>query len=238
MDKQAREARELMKTLPFKERAKNFWFYNKWYVFGGLMAFILLSVTLYECMTQVQYDLDVFYVTESPVKPEVETALEEYLSQYVDDVNNDGVKNVAVNVLTAPLDNVDPQMAMAAQTKLMAELSGGESMAYLTDKAYAEVIAQGFPNTMEESCDITLIPGLKEKVGFYEKDLMFTPKLLFDREKEDEEKVVKHATAMKILEVLKTDATMEKTEQAEKAPEAQTEQTQPSPQAEQTQKTE
>ena len=198
MDKQAREAREMTKSLPFKERAKNFWFYNKWYVVGVVFVVLLLSFTLYECATQEQYDLQIFYISETAISDETVTKMEEYFSQFVEDINGDGVANVLVSAMSANPD-LSPEQAYAAQTKLMADLSSGESMAFLADGWYYDMFTgESMDGVVESSVGLNTIPQLKEMFGYQEEQLYFITKVLYEREMDEPEKQAEHDNAKRV----------------------------------------
>lgn len=202
MDKQTREAKEMTKQLPKKERLKNFWYYNRTFVLIGIFAALVLAFTLYECTHQAQYDLEVFYITQGPVSTETTTKMQDYFAQFIEDTNADGLKTVLVSSISAT-DGTDAQMMIAAQTKFMAELSDGEAGAFIVDKNFYELLnEEGYKDAVENTYILSDNADLKAQFGFLDDPLYYVTKALYDREKDDVDKLLAHDNANRLYEAL------------------------------------
>ena len=79
-----------------KDKFINFWDYSKWFVISGVALAVLIAFLVVQCATKTEYDLKVVYFTYDAVIDEQLTPVSKYLSQYADDLNGDGEKNVQV----------------------------------------------------------------------------------------------------------------------------------------------
>ena len=115
MDKQAQEAKEMVKNLPFKDKVKHFWYYYKIHTIVAAFVLILIGVTVYQAVTQEKYDLEIDYYGQQYISQEQQKEIEDTLAQYIDDVDGDGQKKVHLIVNSALTDG---EYAMYANTKL------------------------------------------------------------------------------------------------------------------------
>lgn len=124
-----REHRELTPA----EKRKNWWHYHKWHVVGGVVLVLLAASLLYQVLGigQIKPDYQFACVTQYALPDETVEALETELAKLGTDQNGDG--RVVVYVNQYPLANSDPQMVMAIQVKLMADLSESKSSFFLLD---------------------------------------------------------------------------------------------------------
>lgn len=200
MDSDSKRARESFKKLSFKKKIEHIWFYySKFIIIGGISA-IILSVSLYQCTHRPKYDLEIMYLTKDAVTGENLVAMEEYFSQFVDDKNDDGVRNVSIALMSVDGEK-SPEQAYVLYTKIMAELSGGTTMAYLVDDEYVQIFYNPSMEGVAESIiNLNDNPFLKEKLAYTSENLYYVTKELFEREQDDAEKVLKHENAKKVAE--------------------------------------
>ena len=78
MDKQTKEAREMAKQLPFKEKISHFWEYHKLHVFFAVVALILVGTTVIQVSNREKYDLEIAYYGGMYFTEEQAVKLEEY----------------------------------------------------------------------------------------------------------------------------------------------------------------
>lgn len=120
-----------------KEKRENFWFYYKWHVLGGALAFALLFSLIWEVATQVKPDYTIGLLSSRGLPTGIGEVLGERLTPLFDDRNGDGEVVVRVAEYTIAsgeeINNVDPNVQMASMTKLMGDLDMGESILFLTD---------------------------------------------------------------------------------------------------------
>ena len=128
-DEKPREKRELTPA----EKRKNWWYYHKWHVVGGAALVFLAAALLYQMLGigEIRPDYQFAYVAQYALPDETVEALEAELAKLGTDQNGDGKVTVFVNQY--PLASTDPQMVMAIQVKLMADLSDYKSCFFLLD---------------------------------------------------------------------------------------------------------
>ena len=136
MDKQIKEAREMVKNLSFRDKVEHFFEYYKLHTIVAVIAVIMIATTVYQVSTRIDYDFEVGYYGASGFTDEHAQKLAEYLSGVVEDVNGDGEVNVRVTVVGSAYATQDFQMQVAMNQKFMAELSTDTYDAYLFDNVY------------------------------------------------------------------------------------------------------
>ena len=137
MDKQAKEAKEMVKNLPFKDKVKHFWYYYKIHTIAAAFILLLVGITIYQSVTQEKYDLEISYYGNELISEEQEKEIEEKLAQYVEDVDGDGQKKVHL-IVNSILD--EGEYAMYANTKFTAEVSAAAYSAYILDESKYKLI--------------------------------------------------------------------------------------------------
>lgn len=203
MDKQTQEARELTKSLPFKERAQNFWYYKKWWVISAIALVIVTVVTIYEISVLPQYDLYVGYYSERPISDESLTKLKGILASYATDANDDGQVTISLTPMQANRETESEQLT-AVQTRLIGELNSGENMLYICDKSFREFLMTG--NNAEcfvDEFNMNENPALKEEIGYIDDTLYVLLKELYPREEDNPKKRMEHNNAVNIIYALK-----------------------------------
>ena len=120
-----------------KGKWDNFWFYHKWHVIIALAVVALVGFFIHDMLSVVHPDYQIGLITQVGYSSEATDKLEQGLEKYGEDLNHDGKVVVQINsyVVSANPDSADPNMQMASVTKLMADLSDGMSMIFLTDDA-------------------------------------------------------------------------------------------------------
>ncbi len=139
MDSQAREAREMTKQLPFKKRLVNFWFYNKWVVVGVIFVILTIAMTIYEITNVQSYDSVVAVYTGDAVPEDTAGKIQAELSEYCNDVNQDGDISVSVTPMSGSHSRLSEE-AVAVETRLMGELNAGTNDIYIVDKEYYDFL--------------------------------------------------------------------------------------------------
>ncbi|MEG1875815.1 MAG: hypothetical protein RR185_09650, partial [Angelakisella sp.] len=121
-----------------KQKAANFWFYYRWWIFIGLFAAMMAGIMIYDVVTKVDPDYNVAILSPSYFSPETITELETTLQAQVEDRNGDG--KIKVTVLHYQLGigedyPVDPNTQMAATTRYAGDMQMGDSIIFLSDHA-------------------------------------------------------------------------------------------------------
>lgn len=209
MDKDAREAREHTKSLPLKERLINFWYYKKWWVIAALAAVVVIAITIYEITSMPSYDLVVGYYSEKGISDESLNKLKAELSQYATDINDDGQVIISITPMQADR-SAGGEDYSAVETRLMSELESGDTMLFICDKAYRDLLMSGDnAECFDEEFDMAVRPELKERIGYLDNTLYVLRKTLYEREEDDAGKRLEHNNARNVFEGICGNVTVE-----------------------------
>ena len=203
MDKQAREAREMVKSLSFKDKVKHFWEYYKWHTIVSIIVVIMIGTTIYQVATTEKYDLEIAYYGKVAITEEQTAQLSQYLSQYIEDVDGDGEKKV--NILSTVIDMEEPsEYQMAVSQKFMAELAAGVHGAYIFDEWFYNYAGpESDLGAVEEAFDLRESQTGKEMLGLGEEPLYWCTKALYEKDKDKEDKIAIHNNAVSVAEILR-----------------------------------
>ncbi len=121
-----------------RDKAKDFWFYHRIFFLCGGIAAILIGFFIYDMATRELPDLEIALITDQQYVPtETLEALKLDFAAFAEDYNEDGVVSVNINLYNPAYgeeaETVDPNIQMAAVTKMMADMSSMTSIIYLTD---------------------------------------------------------------------------------------------------------
>lgn len=120
----------------FKKKLANFWYYYKIHTIVAVIAVICVAFMVKQCADRIKPDMEVTIISSSVVLSDQKVSdIENMLSKYTDDINNDGRKVVSCTYLNMN-QNQDAQMLYALQAKLMAEIAGSDTALYITDDTY------------------------------------------------------------------------------------------------------
>ena len=87
-----------------EQRRKNWWYYNKWLVIGGIAGAVIL-IDLFRTMTgmkEIHPDTRIAFLSDTRYSEEAIATLQDALAQYADDYNNDGRTYVEVRQFFLP----------------------------------------------------------------------------------------------------------------------------------------
>ena len=204
MDKQAREAREQMKQLNKKDKWVNFWYYYRTHVIVAIIAVLLIVFTAVECAKRIDYDLNISYYSATPISEERVNKLTEGLKTKVEDINFNGQTDVYIASCFANPEQMSEQ-TKAVMMKLSAELAAGDSMGYILDQVYCDMIEKSYGECFESIIKISDIPEIKEMLGIPDgQSVYWATKLVYESEKDKEEKILSHENALKVEEYFKS----------------------------------
>lgn len=117
----------------FKEKSDNFWFYNKFTVFGVVFLIIVLAVGIVQCNSRVDYDLSITLYTATPFGDEQTDKISKYFKKYCQDVNGDDEVNICT-INCSYADGGNRELMQAKDTKLQSILvSEPEAMLFIVD---------------------------------------------------------------------------------------------------------
>lgn len=198
MDRQAMEAKEMTKNLPFKERFINFWYYRKWLVIGIVAAVLIVALTIYEIFNVPQYDLYAGMYLEHAISDEGIDALITDMTQYSNDVNGDDRVTISMTPMIANTESETEELA-AVQTRLMSELNSGDNMMFIVDQGYYDFLMNGdYRESFKYEFALSSVPELAEKVG-YSGELYVLVKDLYPSEENNADKRLQHNNAIAIF---------------------------------------
>lgn len=114
----------------------NFWYYHKIHVLIGVFVLLIAGYFIWSAVRTVQPDYTIGMITRQNYPQEAISALENEMAKYGKDLNKDGKVVVQINQYTISSEKVqaaNPQMDMAYQTKMTADITEGISMIFITD---------------------------------------------------------------------------------------------------------
>ena len=114
------------------EKRKNWWYYHKWFVVAGIVLLSILGSIVWNALHQVKPDYQIAYVGGYALPDDTAAALEAGFAALGEDLNGDG--SVVVQLVQyASSGGTDAQTLMAAEVKLMADLTECESYFFLLE---------------------------------------------------------------------------------------------------------
>lgn len=199
MDKQTKEAREMVKNMPIGERLAHFWYYHKVHIIVAIIVAVVIGTSVYQTLTREKYDLEISYYGTLPLG-EAETArLEEYFEEYIEDTDGNGEKNVKICSTVVGL-NPESGNAVTFDQKLIAELTAAVYPAYIFDEGFLQKAGPELEGSvMECAIDLRSNTKLDEMLNLGEESVYWCTRMLYERES-DKEKSVKAYNNAKIAE--------------------------------------
>ena len=200
MDKQAREAKNMVRQMPLHLRLKHYWEYYKAQIIAVAISVVLIIVTVIGNVIAPKYDIEVAYYGYEILTEEQEVKLEEYLSAYIEDINNDGVCKVDIIVSRSKLNNgSEDEYQMAMAQKFATEVAVGAYPAFILDKPhieYAGMADEREDGIIETTTDMRNDTYIAEVVG--ENEIYWCTRILYDREIGEKEPEALHKNAVLI----------------------------------------
>lgn len=128
------EKPEERRELTQEEQRKNWWHYHKWHiVIGVVLAGIGANLVWHALgIGEVRPDYQVAYVGEHALPGDTAAAIEDLFASLGEDLNGDGQVVVQLNQYPSN-SSADPNVGMASQTTLMADLLECESYFFLLE---------------------------------------------------------------------------------------------------------
>lgn len=115
------------------EKFKNWWHYNKVFVFVGAAIIAIVVSQIYAVMTKVEPDYNIAIASELYMDSSFLDIMEEQLAAYGVDVNGDGEVIVSVQSYFLSTDSDYAEELTANVVKLSADITMGTSMIWLVD---------------------------------------------------------------------------------------------------------
>ncbi|MBQ5320738.1 MAG: hypothetical protein J6K88_01560 [Oscillospiraceae bacterium] len=196
--------------MTFKEKVRNIWDYDKWFIIGGIFVAIMVFLFIKDVFFKETADFQIVSVSVGYLSKENVETTERYFSSFAPDKDGDGVSTVnLLNIEFSPEHAKNPQLDRDASTQLIAELSLQQNCLFIIDKANFEAIWKGDYSSL---CDLSslsekfeegtfFIPisqtAIKDNLPFYDEDLLFIIRIPYDnRYKDDYELYLKLAESL------------------------------------------
>lgn len=112
---------------------ENYWYHYKWHTIIGLFILFIIGSMAHDMLTREKYDVELMITGQNYINYTPASRIALLLEQYTGDYDGNGEVNVSVADNVFPSNMAQAEMMMAAQTKLMAELSDGRSMVMILD---------------------------------------------------------------------------------------------------------
>ena len=123
---------DVKRELTPAEKRKNWWHYHKWHVAVAVCLAAILGSIAWNALHQVRPDYQIAYVGTNALPDDTAAAVEACFAALGEDLNGDG--SVVVRLAQyASSDGTDMQTVMAAEVRLMADLTGCESYFFLLE---------------------------------------------------------------------------------------------------------
>ena len=110
-----------------KEKIANWWYYNKWFVIGGVIILAIVANIVYHMLGfgEVKVDYYVAYVGSTDLPRQTVSALENAIAAIAADSNNDGKVIVRINQYA--------DVSAVSAATLLADFERGESCFFLLE---------------------------------------------------------------------------------------------------------
>ncbi len=143
IDVQREEPKEVLPLTP-RERVKNFWFYNKYFVIVGVIVAFVLTILVRQCAKRESFDAEVVLFAYDTFTTDQISAIEEQLETQFEDFDGDGAVNI--RVLDCSFDrNAFHEYQGPMLTKLTANVSSNaKALLYITDAESFEFLNTKF----------------------------------------------------------------------------------------------
>ena len=145
------------------------------------------------------YDLEIGYYAEKMITDENIKALEEYLANFVEDIDGDGVATVKIHANIASVIGGGQEAMYAIQNKLLAELTAAQYPVYFFGDFFYDMMQKGAYEgcmeslrNIEESETIKAIINPEEETKIY-----WGTRTLYETEQDKPQKVSLHEKAVK-----------------------------------------
>ena len=129
----------------------HYFYYYKFHALAVAFVIFMVGSIIYSNVTRVHYDLQVSYMGLFGINPDHEAALNEYFGEAIEDVTENGKKEIGYMYYS--FDNIMGDGTMseeeyAYQMKFSAELQAGDSDVYIMTGANADELAGFSENFM------------------------------------------------------------------------------------------
>lgn len=189
----------------------HYWYYYKIHFIAIVCILAAVISFIHHIVTEIHYDLQVQFVSSTPVSEESINLLEEKISEFSEDVTKNNKVETIVYQQTMLGDTPENmQYNQAIATKLMADLAIGDYYIYIGDKAFIDSYASsgGFMNVTEWADNVLpekiynsiaySLSGNEQfsQMGFDTENMYIMVLQLYEAKKDKPEKISAHENAI------------------------------------------
>lgn len=151
-----------LKDIPKGQRWEHFWTYYKVQTIIGAFVVLLVAMLVKDVVFKEKVDIYLTVASSEYASDAVSAELSRVLQQYGEDFDGNGDLSVYVDQITMSTESytVDPEMVMAAQTRLIAQFQDKNQIIFLMDQDIYDYL-----NYDEEGEDTAIFANLADTVG-------------------------------------------------------------------------
>ena len=125
-----------LKDIPKGQRWEHFWTYYKVQTIIGAFVVLLVAMLVKDVVFKEKVDIYLTVASSEYASDAVSAELSRVLQQYGEDFDGNGDLSVYVDQITMSTESytVDPEMVMAAQTRLIAQFQDKNQIIFLMDQ--------------------------------------------------------------------------------------------------------
>lgn len=123
-----------------KEWWPYYWMYYKWYTITAVAIVVFIVMIIYDCVTKEKYDLKITYYGSNAYLSEMWEELDATLEEYIEDIDDNGEKNILMIPLVMSDKSEDMQMSQAAYTQYTMSFTDTLSYLYIYDQAQLDIL--------------------------------------------------------------------------------------------------
>ncbi|NLB80604.1 MAG: hypothetical protein GX800_03080 [Clostridiaceae bacterium] len=191
-----------------KKWFENYWYYYKSHTIVGFFVLLIVVYSAVECANRVTPDVSVTYIGSHFLNEDFVTNFEQQLSEGIEDINNDGIKNIQF-LLIHISGEVKSEQDFAMQQKAQLEMTVGESTLFILDENHfnlfneqglfldiAPFVGQEGPIYGLNASDSQILSDLGIQS---DDDIYVVLRVLNQGDEKKEERVANHDNAKRIL---------------------------------------
>lgn len=145
-----------------EEKAKNFWYYYRWWVFAFIFIAAVMAICISQCVSRENYDLTVTVYTSDYISDKSCEKMSGYFEKYGDDVNGDGEIHIQV-INCSYSKGENKQLLLTNNTKIQAIITANyDALLFITDDTTYE-----FLNSISDSVSLLETDGVELGSDFY-----------------------------------------------------------------------
>ena len=199
MDKDRLEAKERVRSLPFKEKIKHYWYYYKVHLIVAIFVAILAGIFIYQKATAVEPELETAIYADLFIPDNCAAKAEESFSDWL------GGKEVAVYGLAVPEENIENMERISAvYQKIQSQFAAGTVSAFILDEEMYDYFISGYGSYIEKDYSCEIGAAAKEKLGLTDgRKYYYVSRILYKTEEDDEDAKNRHENALTVYEKIK-----------------------------------